>query len=538
MIPIEQVEQMIASGVAEAVTQVTSQFQREIDRLTAELAVAQRTMTERIVPLQEALAQAKRTIAKLQTALYGVRAETSQVVLTAEGQQFIDTTWGVSQETTPAPAAEAKRETVVRRPRDRRGLAQRYPHLPLTEVEAPLPPEIAEQVAAGTVVVRRSGKHHDELVAPAGKPFLRRMHEMEVCKAGSATPLMQLMPDRIVPGGDLADETIHRLIEDKFCDALPFHRQLARLERSGVDLPKQTVNDSVNAWGNLFVPLSMAILAQVLASDVVHADASWQRLQAPGSCDRIHLWTMLGGGQVAYRITEDLCHERAAELIPASFTGKLITDAWPGWLKLPLAERLGLCNAHARRPFADWLKRHSSTPHAQRIVALYRDLAKLEHEANTGPPEELLDRRRRIRNERSRPLMAQVLATAREALAAYGKVHQLGDGGLYIIDHWDGLTRFLDDPIMPMDNNAAENALRINALIRKNSMFVGSLDAGHRDAVALTVMHSCRLAGLVPADYLALVTPTLLLHRRGRKLDLATITPAAVAAGRQGSKLT
>ena len=85
--------------------------------------------------------------------------------------------------------------------------------------------------------------------------------------------------------------------------------------------------------------------------------------------------------------------------------------------------------------------------------------------------------------------------------------------------------------------NVAENALRIHALIRKNSRFVGSLDAGHRDATALTVMHSCRLAGLVPADYLALVTPTLLLHRRGRKLDLASITPAAVAAGRQGSKI-
>ncbi|MEK7423314.1 MAG: IS66 family transposase, partial [Actinomycetota bacterium] len=389
---------------------------------------------------------------------------------------------------------------------------------------------------AGVLVVRRSGRHHDELVTPAGKPFLRRIHEVEVCKAGSPTPLMQLMPDRIVPGGDLADETIHRLVEEKFLDAMPFHRQLARLERSGVELPKQTVNDAVNAWGDLFTPLSLAILAQVLAAPVVHADASWQRLQAEGTCDRIHLWTTLGGGQVAYRITEDLRHERAAELIPAGFLGRLVTDAWPGWLKLPLGDRLGLCNAHARRPFADWLKRHAANPHAQRFIVLYREIARLEHEADAGPPGEVLDRRRRIRTERSRPIMEQIRETAHATLAAYGKAHQLGDGALYIIDHWHGLTRFLDDPTLPTDNNAAENALRINALIRKNSMFVGSLDAGHRDAVALTVVHSCRLAGLVPADYLATVTPTLLLHRRGRKQDLATITPAAVAAARQASK--
>ena len=536
MIPIEQVEQMIAAGVAEAVTLMQAQFQREIDRLMAELTVAQRTMAERIVPLQEALAQAKLVIAKLQTQLYGTRAETSQVVLTAEGQQHIDPTWGISHETTPAPPAEERREQVVRRPRDRRGLAQRYPHLRLDEVDAQLPPELAEQVASGALIARRSGRHQDELVAPTGRPFLRRVHEIELVKAAGGQVVLQMMPDRIVPGGDLADETIHRLVEGKFLDAMPFHRQLAQLDRVGVELPKQTVNDAVNAWGELFTPLALAILAQVLAAEVVHADASWQRVQAPGSCDRINLWTTLGGGQVAYRVTEDQRHERAAELIPADFAGRLVTDAWPAWLKLPLGDRLGLCNAHARRPFADWLKRKPDNPQARQFVSLYRELARSEHDADDGPPAELLNRRRRIRSERGRPIMEQILTLARETLAAYGKAHQLGDGALYIIDHWAGLTRFLDDPLLPTDNNAAENALRINALIRKNSMFAGSLDAAHRDAVALTVVHSCRLAGLVPADYLAMVTPTLLLHRRGRTQNLASLTPGAVIAARQASK--
>ena len=521
LIPVEQVELMIAERVAA--------FEREVARL-------KQALSDQVVPLQEALAHAKQVIAKLQTQLYGTRSETSQVVLTAEGQQFIDTTWGISRETTQAPPAEERREQVVRTPRDRRGLAQRYPHLRLDEVEAQLPPELAEQVANGTLIARRSGRHHDELVAPRGRAFLRRIHEIELVKAATTLVVLQVMPDRIVPGGDLADETIHGLIEDKFLDAIPFHRQSARLERAGVEVPKQTMNDAVNAWGELFSPLALAILAQVLASEVVHADASWSRVQAPGSCDRVNLWTTLGGGQVAYRITEDQRHERAAELIPAGFVGRLVTDAWPGWLKLPLGDRLGLCNAHARRPFADWLKRKPDNPHARQFVDLYRELARAEHAADAGPPAELLDRRRRIRAERGRPIMERILAHAQATLAAYGKAHQLGDGSLYIIDHWAGLTRFLDDPLLPTDNNAAENALRINAMIRKNSMFAGSLDAAHRDAVALTVVHSCRLTGLIPADYLASVTPALLLHRRGRPQNLAALTPAAVIAARQASK--
>ena len=82
---------------------------------------------------------------------------------------------------------------------------------------------------------------------------------MEIAKTGSPTPLMQLMPDRIVPGGDLADETMHRLVEGKILDAIPFFRQLTQLERVGIDLPKQTVNDAVNAWGDLFSQLAAAV---------------------------------------------------------------------------------------------------------------------------------------------------------------------------------------------------------------------------------------------------------------------------------------
>ncbi len=60
-------------------------------------------------------------------------------------------------------------------------------------------------------------------------------------------------------------------------------------------------------------------------------------------------------------------------------------------------------------------------------------------------------------------------------------------------------------------------------------MFFGSEDGAERAAVALTILHSCRLAGVEPLGYLQQVTPTLLLHGKGRKQDLATLTPLAMA---------
>jgi len=80
-----------------------------------------------------------------------------------------------------------------------------------------------------------------------------------------------------------------------------------------------------------------------------------------------------------------------------------------------------------------------------------RDLARLEHEADDGPPAERLDRLRRIRAERSRAVMDDIQAEAKRITLAYPRSHQLADGARYILDYWDGLTRFLVHPEVPPD---------------------------------------------------------------------------------------
>jgi hypothetical protein len=110
--------------------------------------------------------------------------------------------------------------------------------------------------------------------------------------------------------------------------------------------------------------------------------------------------------------------------------------------------------------------------------------------------------------------MERIKTEAERIATAHPFSHPLAEGARYINKHWDLLIRFLDEPLLPPDNNAAENALRINALIRKNSMFFGSEDGADRAAVALTVLHSCRLAEIEPNSYLAQVTPALLQQTR------------------------
>jgi hypothetical protein len=122
--------------------------------------------------------------------------------------------------------------------------------------------------------------------------------------------------------------------------------------------------------------------------------------------------------------------------------------------------------------------------------------------------------------------MQRILTEAKRIAVKFHRNHPLADGSRYIIDYFPALTKFLVNPELPPDNNAAEGALRINALIRKNSLFFGTEEAGERGAVAMTLLHSCRLAGIEPFGYLAKVTPTLILHHRGRPQDLPALLPA------------
>ena len=53
-----------------------------------------------------------------------------------------------------------------------------------------------------------------------------------------------------------------------------------------------------------------------------------------------------------------------------------------------------------------------------------------------------------------------------------------------------------------IDNNRAENQLRVVALGRKNWLFAGSFEGARRAALLYSLVQSCTLAGAPPFDYL------------------------------------
>ena len=69
-------------------------------------------------------------------------------------------------------------------------------------------------------------------------------------------------------------------------------------------------------------------------------------------------------------------------------------------------------------------------------------------------------------------------------------------------EHWEGLTRFVDDPRIPMDNNASERRARGPAVARKNFYGSGSLWSGQLAAAVFSIFATLSMWKLNPRKWL------------------------------------
>lgn len=191
-------------------------------------------------------------------------------------------------------------------------------------------------------------------------------------------------------------------------------------------------------------------------------------------------------------------HERdGPETFLTAFQGALQADAYTGYDGLYRTDRvveIG-CWAHARRRFVEALM---TDPQAALMVARIQQLYQVEHAAADLDA----DARRVLRREQSVPLLAQIAAVRQELARTVLPKSPLGDAVRYLTNQWTALQRFTDDGRLAIDNNRAENQLRVVAVGRKNWLFAGSFEGARRAALLYSLVQSCKLIDIPPFDYL------------------------------------
>jgi transposase len=218
---------------------------------------------------------------------------------------------------------------------------------------------------------------------------------------------------------------------------------------------------------------------------------------------------------VLFRYAPDRKGERPAGHL-RTFRGDLHADGYAGFDRL-YGERIAevACWAHVRRKFFDV---HAATGSASAREALdhIAGLYAVEQDVRGRPPDE----RRHVRQARAGPL----LDAFRQWLDATGpKLSRRSDLAVairYALTRWTALTRYVDDGRLEIDNNAAERSLRGIALGRKNWLFAGSDQGGHRAASIYSLVETARLNGIDPEAWLADTISRIADHPARRVAEL------------------
>ncbi len=321
-------------------------------------------------------------------------------------------------------------------------------------------------------------------------------------------------PARLIEGGLPTEALVADVLVSKYADHLPLYRQAQIFARDGLAIDRSTLCHWVGFAAADLEPLHARLIALLKCSTKLFCDETRCPVLDPGrgKTKTGYLWAIArddrpwNGGDppaVAYAYAPGRGGEHARNLF-AGFNGVLQVDGYDGYNRFADAARpggaidLAYCWSHFRRRFYD-LAKGGNAPIASATLGKIGALYGIEDEIRGRDA----DARRAVRHECTRPLVDALKTWLGEQLAKLPRASETADAIRYGLNHWVGVTRFLDDGRIELDTNTVERSIRPIALNRKNALFAGSDEGGANWAIIASLIETSKLNGVNPHAWLA-----------------------------------
>jgi transposase len=427
-----------------------------------------------------------------------------RLIIEEQLESLRDAEYGASSERYKKPIKKDEAKTPPK-PRVKKP-SERYPGLPIREkcvIEDPAPNCPCCQKA-----MTPSGMTEDSeqlTVIPKKYEILRLMRMKYRCSCQGAVITVP-SPPRIIPGSSYSDEMIMDVALSKYCDLIPIERYVAMATRGGVkDLPPQSLIELTHGLADFLSPAYTRIKKEVLEARVLSADETPHQMLEGSEKKSWFLWGFSTPNHCFLECHDTRSGDVASEVLLKSRCEILVSDVYSGYGKAVrianetrcLADKKPIksayCNAHSRRYF------HKSWPQykeAEFYLDHYHEIYQLNSEAKGKPSPEVLELRSKMR------LMFEAMKKkALEELPSYPEQSKYGKALRYLLENYAGLTLFLDDPEVPIDNNSQERLLRSHVVGRKTWYGTHSERGALTATVLFTLVETCKLNGVNPREY-------------------------------------
>ena len=323
-------------------------------------------------------------------------------------------------------------------------------------------------------------------------------------------------PAQLTPGSRYAPAFAVGVAVAKYADHLPLERQVRMMAREGLIVESQTLWDQLNVLARHLQPTYEAIGRRALEAPVINVDETRWAIIGAAAPAAGTVWTVRTPTESFYRILPGKSTDEGRQVL-AGYRGIAVVDGFAVYEVLARdgpGFTLAHCWAHAKRKFSDIAEQWPVA--CAEIAALIGELYAIERGVPGPFPGDAAAQaiRQQLRHDRSRLVLHQIWqwATVQVGLPR----SDFGKAVRYMLERWEGLTRFLLDPRIPLDNNAADRALRGPVVGRKNHYGSRSIRGTQVAALFYTLCESARLIGVDAHAYLR------------HAIDAALATPGAV----------
>jgi len=407
--------------------------------------------------------------------------------------------------------SESENKSLAPRGETTKQLSERYPEATVVVEDINFPtPEACP--ACGEMMQDSGMAETSEYLDVRPKEFIvveQRRHKHRCGKCHGAIRTAPL-PPRIVPGGSYSDELIVDATLSKFCDLIPMDRYTKMAGRNGLeDLPPHSLIKASFRLAEFMSAVYEFIKREVLTDPILRADETPHRMLEGDEKKSWFLWGFSSEFACFFECHNTRSGDVSTEILNLSMCLILLTDVYSGYIKsIRLANKLRLaegrlpiqpanCNTHARREF--WAGDGDSpdmTEDQSIVIGLYKQIYKLNKESKGLSPEGILQKRQEMK-----PHFEAIKTEAEAKVNTYSSKSQMASAYNYFLKNYEGLTLFLTNHLVPIDNNSSERLLRSHVVGRKTWYGTHSRAGARAAAVHFTIVESCKLNNLNPREY-------------------------------------
>ena len=264
------------------------------------------------------------------------------------------------------------------------------------------------------------------------------------------------------------------------------------MEEQGLKIENKTLYGPTE---RLYLRLSLIqdlIKKEILDSGYVHIDETTGKLLQSKTNGYIRAITNSKGAYFQYETTRS---GKVAREILYGYEGEIISDGFSGYNQFNHVDskiNQANCWSHVRRKFFDC---HDRYPEATEFLELVSKLYRIEHEAHS------FDQLKGLRDTKSRKVIDEIKSWLEYHERKSVQRTSFNKAIWYTKKLWKGLTLFLEDPLIPLDNNAAERVLRNPVKGRDNYNGYRTINGADVAMFFYTIIESCKKLGINPRKY-------------------------------------